>query len=148
MDPGFEISGTYYPFPVSFRLGDPVLVEQVTGLSWPEFTNRLDDSDYDEDLVTLSGLIAVSLWQQNPGWRRDRVVREVERLDMENVKVVGDEVEPSPPAEAEANLSEQASATSANGSSSTPASEQEPESQPTTGQQDSTTGAPDLHRVA
>lgn len=148
MDPGFEISGAYYPFPVSFRLGDPVLVEQVTGLSWPEFTNRLDDSDFDEDLVTLSGLIAVSLWQQNPGWRRDRVVREVERLDMENVRVVGDEVEPSPPAEAEANLSEQASATSENGSSSTPASEQEPGSQPTTGQPDSTTGALDLHRVA
>jgi len=142
MDPGFEIGGNLYPFPTSFRLGDPVLVEQVTGLDWPTFTNRLDDADYDEDLVTLSGLIAVALWQSNPTWRRDRVVREVERLNLESVKVVGDEpADDSPPAVTET-VSEPVSATSGNGSNSTQESELAVASQRTTGPLDSTTGAP------
>src|ERR671923_1348639 len=89
---GFEIKdpraerGRFYPWPTSFRLGDTVLVEKVTGLPWIEFNDRLpDDDDPPEtdvdggaDLVVLSGLMAVAIWQQHPQWRRERVVRYVE----------------------------------------------------------------------
>lgn len=84
MDAGFEINGEFYPFPTAFRLGDPVLVAEVTGLEWMEFAEMLDEGSP----RTLPGLVAVSVWQKNPGWRRDKVVRFVEAIDQDAVTVV------------------------------------------------------------
>lgn len=94
--PGFEIKGRLYPFPASFRLGDAVLVTEVTSLSWPVFTERLDDPDYENDLVMLAGLVAVAIWQRHDNWSRDRVTRYVQSLPIENLEMVGDTAEPEP----------------------------------------------------
>ena len=102
---GFEINGRFYPMPATFRLGDPVLVEELTGLEFPDFAERLGLAqqvpDADLDPVLTLGLIGVSIWQANPRWRRDKVVRYVQAIPQDDVEFQGsdDEDGPSPPAE-------------------------------------------------
>lgn len=94
---GWQINGRLYPFVTSFRLGDPVLVEALTGLSWVEFVDRLPDDDVDEqpdDPVVNLGLIGVAVAQVHTTWRRDRVVQYVTGLPMETVEWVGAEEPP------------------------------------------------------
>lgn len=88
-DPVFQIDGTDYPVPQAFRLGDPVLVAEVTGLSWAEFAELLDEGSGDPR--AMLGMIAVAVWQTNPGWKRERVRRMVEALSMDSVEFVGAE---------------------------------------------------------
>lgn len=80
-EPGFSIGDEFYAFPTTFRLGDPVLVAEVTGLGWNDFAEMLDQGDP----RTLAGLVAVSVWQKHPKWRRDRVLLFVEALDLDAV---------------------------------------------------------------
>jgi hypothetical protein len=80
-EPGFSIGDEFYAFPTSFRLGDPVLVGEVTGLGWNEFAEMLDQGDP----RTLAGLVAVAVWQKHPQWRRERVLLFVESLAMESL---------------------------------------------------------------
>ena len=103
---GVEIYKRFYPWPESFRLGDPVLVKEVTGMRWPDFAQALDEMDPEEapDQVVLAGLIAVAFWQGNPLMSRDKVRRTLERIPMEEFEIVeGDEGpvegDASPPAE-------------------------------------------------
>lgn len=81
--PGFNIGDDFYPFPTNFRLGDPVLVTEVTGMEWNDFAELLDGGDGDPR--TMTGLIAVAVWQKHPGWRRERALRYVEGLDLESL---------------------------------------------------------------
>lgn len=98
----FEIHGREYLLPEAFRMGDPVLVEEVTGLEWGDFSDRVDDAG--NDPIVMIGMLAVSVWQTNPRWKRDRVARFVEAIRIEDVKyLAGDEPEEetSPPVEGE-----------------------------------------------
>lgn len=79
----FAIGNRDYSFPESFRLGDPVLVQEVTGMEFPDFAEALDDPQRRKSPVILAGLVAVAVWQGNPSWKRDRVRRFVEELDMD-----------------------------------------------------------------
>lgn len=103
---GFEIYDRFYPSPKRFRLGDPVLVREVTGMSWPEFARGLDamaddyaalleqgrEDEYEPDQVLLVGLMAVAFWQGNKQMSRAKVVRAVEQIPLESVKyIAGDE---------------------------------------------------------
>lgn len=103
---GVEIYKRFYAWPDRFRLGDPVLVKEVTGMRWPDFAQALDELDPEEapDQVVLAGLIAVAFWQGNPQMSRDKVRRTLERIPMEDIEIVeGDEgvveADASPPAE-------------------------------------------------
>ena len=116
---GVEIYKRFYPWPERFRLGDPVLVRQVTGMDWREFITALREQeeliqekreageevlDDDLDQVVLAGLVAVSFWQGNPQMSRDKVRRAIERLSTDDVEIIeGDEEEADvgPPAQAE-----------------------------------------------
>jgi hypothetical protein len=111
---GVEIYKRFYPWPDSFRLGDPVLVKEITGMKWPDFAQALDEQsqaieEAEEmgtkppapDQVVLSGLIAVAFWQGNPLMSRDKVRRALERVPMDDVELIdGDEgeVDVGPPA--------------------------------------------------
>ena len=141
---GWEIKGQFFPDPESFRMGDPVLVEQVTGLDWPSFTERLDDPAFEQDLVLVSGLVAVAIWQQRPQWRRDRVARYVETLDIGAVKFIGgdapeavEENDESPP---EGAAPESDSETPPPSSTTPPASSSESTSPSSSGADGSDTG--------
>ncbi len=112
---GVEIYQRLYPFPESFRLGDPVLACQITGMTWPEFTEALraqEDAYADAremglppppaDQIVLSGMIAVAFWQGNPHMSRDKARRALERIPMEDIELIdGDdgEVDIGPPAQ-------------------------------------------------
>jgi hypothetical protein len=104
--PGVEIYKRFYPWSDRFRLGDPVLVQQVTGMTWPEFTQALDEqnqaiSEAEEmagdppqmDQVILAGLIAVAFWQGNPHMSREKARRTIERIPIEEIEIVGDDEE-------------------------------------------------------
>lgn len=113
---GFEIFKRFYPAPTRFRMGDPVLVREVTGMSWPEFTTALDmmereyaslveqgqGDDFQPDHILLLGLMAVAFWQGNPTMGRAKVVRALERIPIEEVEFIAadEEVDASPPEEA------------------------------------------------
>lgn len=98
---GVEIYGRFYPWPERFRLGDPVLVREVTGMDWPEFVRALDETDPDEapDQVVLAGLVAVAFWQGNQQMSREKARRTVERIPQDKLEIIeGDDA--SPPAQA------------------------------------------------
>ena len=112
---GFEIYKRFYPSPTRFRMGDPVLVTEVTGMTWPEFTAALDamETDYaslaeqgraDEfqaDHTLLLGLMAVAFWQGNPTMSRAKVVRAIERIPIDDVDFIAADTEEDvgPPAQ-------------------------------------------------
>lgn len=88
---GFQINKRFYPFPTGFRLGDPVLVEALTGLTWADFVQRLPDDDVDQapdDPVVMLGLIGVAISQANPNMTRQRVVAYTARVGMEQVEFI------------------------------------------------------------
>lgn len=89
---GFQIGKRFYPFPTRFRLGDPVLVEELTGVQWGDFIERLPEEEGPEDEqldpIAQLGLIGVAIWQENPTWRRDRVVRYTQALERDQVELV------------------------------------------------------------
>jgi hypothetical protein len=104
---GVEIYKRFYAWPDRFRIGDPVLVKEITGMRWPDFVQALDDQNEaiaeaeemggpspNPDQVVLAGLIAIAFWQGNPQMSRDKARRALERVWMEDVEVVdGDEGE-------------------------------------------------------
>lgn len=113
---GFELYKRFYPWPSTYRLGDPVLVSAVTGMTWPEFLQGLQaQSEAIEmaremgaeapaaDQVVVTGMIAVAFWQGNPTMSRDKVRRAIERVSIEDIEIiVGDDDEAAdvgPPAE-------------------------------------------------
>lgn len=95
--PGFKIDDQVYPFPERFRLGDPVLVEEVTNIDFQTFSERLDEQNANVkagvtdkgDPVVLAGLVAVAIWQANPRWKLDRVVAFAQQLDLDGFETVG-----------------------------------------------------------
>ena len=97
---GFVIGDRTYPFVTVFRLCDPVLVSQLTNMTWHEFVELLDDDEADP--AAMAGMIGVAVWQGNPRWTRERVVRYIEQLDMDSVDVIApdDEADADPPPEA------------------------------------------------
>ena len=124
---GFEVGGVFYAFPTAFRLGDPPLVREVTGMSWAEFVEALGEETGDP--TVSAGMVAVAVWQKNPDWRRDRVVRFVERLDMDKLDFVGgDDAEAAgdPPGGATPQETGAASETSTSEPNATPASSSAP----------------------
>ena len=119
---GVEIYKRFYPWPDRFRLGDPVLVKEVTAMRWPDFVAALDELDEDEapDQVVLAGLIAVAFWQGNPQMSRDKARRAVERIPQDEIEIVegdeGDVGPPAPTATAEAGTGPEATSSASDGS--------------------------------
>lgn len=102
MEPGFEIFGVVYPVVERWRVADPVLVREVTGMEWLEFAEAAERMSLEEgmggeggvDQIVLAGMIAVSYWQANPRMTRKQVVRFMEQLPLEAVTMVGEPDEP------------------------------------------------------
>lgn len=109
--PGFQIEGRFFPFVQSYKHGDPILIHEVTGLSWDEFADLLAESAEDgarPNPIIQTALIAVAIQRQYPTWSRRRVAQYVNNLELGSEEVVGvdlpsDEAEngsgPLPPTE-------------------------------------------------
>lgn len=78
----FLIEGVEYPIPSRYRLGDPVLIEEISGLTFEEFSIRLSSGGWYQgvDPAVLTGVIAVAVWQANQNWSREKARRYVERI--------------------------------------------------------------------
>lgn len=125
---GFVIAGETYAFPTAFRLCDPVLVSKLTGMAWSEFVEALEDGG-DGDPAVMAGMVGVAVWQANPRWTRERAVRFVEALSMDELEInAAEEDDAVPPPAGAADPS--ASAGSPEGSSPAPASPSETTSTP------------------
>jgi hypothetical protein len=147
--PELEIRGREYEIPTRFRVCDPVLIKDVTGMGFQEFAESIDNplNDGMVDPVALAGLIAVAIWQKFPTWPRHQVVRYVQELGEEDWKIVGVEIGPEDDVQAADPTTEpvttEVSADSLPSSSSDSAPST-PESQPTSGDPTSPDGSPAL----
>lgn len=125
---GVEIKGKFYPWADQMRLVDPILVREVTGLSyqeflsaWQEMAGEIADADEGEvevDPSVLSGMIAVAVWQQHPDWSRVKARQFIERLSFDDVKILGSEDEPD--GEADPQMGVAGDSSGSNISSTTP----------------------------
>lgn len=92
---GFQIRKKIYPLPVRYKPSDCVLVEQLTNLTWMEYVERLpdltDDQQVSEDPIVQLGMIGVSVARANPEWSRDRVVKFMNSVFMDEIEIVGPE---------------------------------------------------------
>jgi len=98
--PRFEIGGVEYPVPTQFRISDPALVREVTGMDWETFMQGLREEQ--EDPVLVSGLVAVAVWQANPAWPRAKVVRWLQEIEWGALQAHGAETngaDAGPPAQ-------------------------------------------------
>lgn len=79
----FLIDGVEYAIPQSYRLGDPVLIEEISGLRFHEFAERLTTSEWliGRDPAVLVAVVAVAVWQQHEDWSREKVRKFIEALD-------------------------------------------------------------------
>lgn len=86
----FTINGVSYAFPAAFRLCDPVLITEVTGLSYTEFAELLDEG---ADPRTIAGMVAVAVWQKHPTWKREKVIKFVQEVNLDDLMFADDDVE-------------------------------------------------------
>jgi len=104
MPPAFEIYKRVYPWPAEFRLTDPVLVVEITGMRYNDFleaineweeaceiARRLQEGPPELDQVLVAGMVAVAFWQQNPQMTRAKVRKAMERLSFEDIDFILDE---------------------------------------------------------
>jgi len=103
---GFKIGDRVYPFPEKFRMGDTILVHELTRLEFDDFSERLDamqatgGAAASPDPLVMIGLVGIALWQGNPRWSLDRAVRETQLIDFSDFETVGDDGPPAIAAEA------------------------------------------------
>lgn len=162
---GFEIRGVFYPWAKALRPIDAPLIVEVTGMefndflrSWQENIEKVSEAEergedvdpFDLNSIVVNGLIAAAIWQQNPGWTRQRAFKFFAGLDQEDIDMTEDDEEDRESDPLPANTS----GSSASGSSSTTASpsndspESHSEKTPaSTGPQVSATTSPDLRQV-
>lgn len=85
---GFLIADTFYPWPASIRIVDPILVRELTGMDWGEFSMALDgadEGDESQDPRSLVGFVGIAIWQKHPKWKREKVIEFVQQLDFESL---------------------------------------------------------------
>lgn len=103
----FVIDGEEYSVPGSFRMVDPILIEELTGLTFAEFSERLDKVNQQAstgkpaapDFTVTVGLVGVSVWQQHEDWTRRKVRQFVEAVDIAALSVLAPEAPDDPEAE-------------------------------------------------
>ena len=84
MGASFRIGDEEYQVPDTFRILDPVLVHELTGLDFQEFAELAQDSG-NRDPRVLVAMVGVAVWQKHTTWKRDRVIRYLQDVNMEDV---------------------------------------------------------------
>ncbi len=93
---GFQIGDSFYPFPTSFKVLDPVLVAEISGLPWEAFIATLEkDEEWlnangaPPETLMLAALLATAVWHVHPEWTRQAVIRYVQALDESDLDILG-----------------------------------------------------------
>jgi hypothetical protein len=117
--PRFKIRGVEYEQAATTRLGDPALIEALTGLKHSEWRRRyvaslqavLDqqeaiergeepEGDYDEDALVTQGILGMAIARKHPTWSRSKIVEFVNGISYEEIEILAVEVEEDPTTEA------------------------------------------------
>lgn len=119
---GFEYQGVFYPWQVTMKGVDLLLIDRISGMNPQAFFELIEDNyDMSRAPVTLT-LIATSMRARHPERSLERILRNVMELDLnedlEFVNAEEDEESP-PPAAAEGGPSE-TSPSSSNGTAEPP----------------------------
>ncbi len=135
-----------YPFVDGFKHGDPILIHEVTGLDWDEFSEMLaKSSDGRVNPIVQTALIAVAIQRVHQTWTRREVSEFIRNRDLGEEEYVGGEAakeeEMLPPSE-----SGESSDSSEETSSTSPESPSSP-SPTDSGDPGSATTTPDLRQV-
>jgi hypothetical protein len=150
MDPAYEIRGQRYPVVDKFRHGDPALVCEITGLDWDRFIDLLvaADDEASLDIRVQTAMVAVAVAHVHRGWSRDKVVKFVSQLELEEVQLEGvEEAAEDPTQDSAPNGSETGSSTPPTPANGSPAAPSSPT--PTgSGSHGSVTTSPALHPLA
>lgn len=88
---GFEIDGRFYPAPERFRALDPLLIHELTGMDFIDFSEALQDPERRRDPILNVGVIGVAVWQGNPRWTREKIIRFMQNLDMDDIEPISPE---------------------------------------------------------
>jgi hypothetical protein len=144
---GFELGGVFYPWNVTTRGMDLILIDRISGMTPQDFFALVEDNhDLTRAPVMLS-LIATSIRNRHPDWSLERIIRAVMALDLDDVEIIGgdeDEAEAdaeSPPSEGDATGLSGSSPQTSNGSAVT-TSETSPETPDSSGSPGSHRGSP------
>jgi hypothetical protein len=120
---GFEYDGRFYEWRFGATGKDLMLIDRICGMSLSELYEAVDQGR-DRPSLMLA-MIALSLRAGNPSWSVERLMHIVEEIDTEtDIKLMGLEEPPGPPAETAAEPpTSEPSRSPSNGSSppSTPA---------------------------
>lgn len=105
--PRFKIRGQVYEYAETTKIGDPALIEQVTGLrhgawrrryieamqtllAWQEAKEQGEDPEPpDEDSIVDQGILAMSIARKHRSWSRSQVAEFVADLDWDEVEILG-----------------------------------------------------------
>ncbi len=92
---GVRINGQFFPFVDQFKHGDPILIHEVTGLTWDQFSEMLakagDGSSQGINPIVQTALIAVAIQRERPTWSRREVSEFVRNLELGQEEYVGGE---------------------------------------------------------
>lgn len=90
--PGYMIDGRFFPMVTQYKHGDPILIHEVTGLSWDEFAELLAEAGEEgarPNPIVNTALIAVAIQRNFPTWSRRRVSDYVKNIELGSEEVVG-----------------------------------------------------------
>ncbi len=98
--PGVRINGRFYPYVDAFKHGDPILIHEVTGLDWDEFSEMLAKAGDGRGVnpIAHTAMIAVAIQREHKTWSRREVSDYIRDVDLGAEEIVGVE-EPSKPEE-------------------------------------------------
>jgi hypothetical protein len=91
--PGVRINGQVYEFVDQFKHGDPILIHEVTGLDWDEFSEmlaRAGDGGRPNPIVQTA-LIAVAVQRVHTTWTRRDVSEFIRELTLGEEEYLGGE---------------------------------------------------------
>ncbi len=93
---GVRINGRFYAFVESFKHGDPILIHEVTGLDWDEFSEMLAKAGDGRGVnpIVQTALIAVAVQREHKTWSRREVSDFIRDLDLGSEDYVGVDAEP------------------------------------------------------
>lgn len=109
---GFEIHGRFYPMPTTIKGRDPIVIKEVSGMTFREFAEASDDPSSAFDPGVVITWVAIAVWRANPGWSRATLLGYIGDLDFDAIKGVGANEEEGAPAGPPAPAGEQVLPTS------------------------------------
>lgn len=97
---GFEYKGRFYELITIDEAwtSDAPLVERLTSLTWREFVDRASEAEGETelevvDVTIMHAMIGMAVAHANPFWTREKTVRFMQRVKMDDVDFVGFEEE-------------------------------------------------------